>query len=122
METPTVSPYARGAVYGLIAVCIWAAFIGVSRLGVRTSLTPWDVAATRFTIAGVLLLPYLVKRGLALDRLGRKGLAAIEVWSSAHFLMQRTHGNGPMGQLVADARYSSGRLDLRDHRGTLTVA
>jgi hypothetical protein len=32
--------------YGLAAVCIWAGFIVVSRLGVRTSLTPWDVAAT----------------------------------------------------------------------------
>lgn len=39
-------------------MCIWAAFIVVSRLGVRTSLTPWDVAAIRFAAAGVLLLPY----------------------------------------------------------------
>jgi hypothetical protein len=54
-----------------------AAFIVVSRLGVRTSLTPWDVAAIRFGTAGVLPLPYLVKKGLALERLGWIGLAAI---------------------------------------------
>jgi drug/metabolite transporter (DMT)-like permease len=59
------------------AVCIWGAFIVVSRLGVRTSLTPWDVAAIRFAVAGVLLVPYLAKRGLALDRLGWKGVTAI---------------------------------------------
>jgi drug/metabolite transporter (DMT)-like permease len=47
------------------------------RLGVRTSLTPWDVAAIRFTVAGVLLLPFLAKRGLAVDRLGWTGVAAI---------------------------------------------
>jgi drug/metabolite transporter (DMT)-like permease len=77
MRHPAPSQYARGALYGLAAVCIWAAFIVVSRLGVTTSLTPWDVAAIRFTIAGALLLPYLLSQGLAFDRLGWAGIAAI---------------------------------------------
>src|SRR5215813_11084236 len=77
MQHPTSFEYARGAFYGLAAVCIWAAFIVVSRLGVQTSLTPWDVAAIRFGVAGILLLPYLLKKGLALDRLGWTGVAAI---------------------------------------------
>ena len=64
MAKPTTSDYTRGAVYGLAAVCIWAGFIVVSRLGVRTSLTPWDVAAIRFAVAGLLLLPYALKKGL----------------------------------------------------------
>jgi drug/metabolite transporter (DMT)-like permease len=71
------SPYARGAFYGLAALCIWTSFIVVSRLGVTTSITPWDVAAIRFTVAGLLLLPYLVRRGIALDRLGWTGVGAI---------------------------------------------
>jgi drug/metabolite transporter (DMT)-like permease len=77
MQNPTTSEYTRGALYGLAAVCIWAAFIVVSRLGVRTSLTPWDVAAIRFTVAGALLFPYVIRKGLALERLGWIGLAAI---------------------------------------------
>jgi drug/metabolite transporter (DMT)-like permease len=77
MRDLTPSEYARGALYGLAAVCIWAAFIVVSRLGVTTSLTPWDVAAIRFSVAGLLLSPYLTRKGLALDRLGWTGLAAI---------------------------------------------
>ena len=77
MESPTKSAYTRGAIYGLAAVCIWGAFIVVSRLGVRTSLTPWDVTAIRFSVAGVLLAPYLAKKGLALDRLGWTGVTAI---------------------------------------------
>jgi drug/metabolite transporter (DMT)-like permease len=77
MPHPTTSRYARGSLYGLVAVCIWAGFIVVSRLGVRTSLTPWDVAAIRFSVAGLLLLPHLWSKGLALDRLGWTGLAAI---------------------------------------------
>lgn len=77
MQQPTTGIYARGAIYGLSAVCIWAGFIVVSRLGVRTSLTPWDVAAIRFCVAGVLLSPYLARKGLALDRLGWIGVTAV---------------------------------------------
>src|SRR6516162_5267980 len=77
MNSPMRSSYTLGAIYGLAAVCIWASFIVVSRLGVRTSLTPWDVAAIRFAVAGILLLPYLIRKGLALDRLGWIGVAAV---------------------------------------------
>src|SRR5215472_5621226 len=83
----TTSNYLRGALYGLSAVCIWAAFIVVSRLGVRTSLTPWDVAAIRFAVAGVLLSPYLLRRGLALDRLGWTGFAAIVIGCGAPMVL-----------------------------------
>jgi drug/metabolite transporter (DMT)-like permease len=77
----------RGAIYGLSAVGIWAAFIVVSRLGVRTSLTPWDIVAIRFGVAGALLLPYLFRRGLALDRLGWVGLTAISVGCGAPMVL-----------------------------------
>src|SRR5215510_8602914 len=77
MQRPATSQYARGAVYGLAAVCIWASFIVVSRLGVKTSLSPWDVAAIRFSVAGLLLWPQLWRKGLALDRLGWTGVIAI---------------------------------------------
>jgi drug/metabolite transporter (DMT)-like permease len=70
MQQSSRSNFVRGAFYGISAVSIWAAFIVVSRLGVRTSLTPWDVAAIRFGTAGVLLLPYFMKKGFAVDRLG----------------------------------------------------
>src|SRR6266581_3498087 len=70
MQNPPTPECVRGAFYGLAAVCIWAAFIVVSRLGVSTSLTPWDVAAIRFSVAGSLLLPYVMSQGLALERLG----------------------------------------------------
>jgi drug/metabolite transporter (DMT)-like permease len=85
MPSPTTS--ARGAIYGLAAVCIWAGFIVVSRLGVRTSLTPWDVAAVRFVVAGTLLLPYLMRKGLPLERLGWLGLVAIVVGCGAPMVL-----------------------------------
>jgi drug/metabolite transporter (DMT)-like permease len=75
--------YLRGSLYGLAAVGIWSGWIVVARLGLRTSLTPWDIAALRFGVAGVILLPYLFNKGLAFDRLGAAGLAAIVLGGAA---------------------------------------
>ncbi|HJQ57576.1 MAG TPA: DMT family transporter [Vineibacter sp.] len=69
--------YLRGALFGLAAVLIWSGNIVVAGLGLRSSLTPWDISAIRFGVAGLLLLPYLMRYGLALDRLGWIGLAAL---------------------------------------------
>jgi drug/metabolite transporter (DMT)-like permease len=76
MPKPPRSEYARGAAYGLADVSIWAGNIVVAGLGLRSNLTPWDISAIRFSVAGVLLLPYLARAGLALHRLGWLGVAA----------------------------------------------
>jgi drug/metabolite transporter (DMT)-like permease len=68
-KLPT-SEYIRGSLYGLAYVSIWVSWIVVARLGLRTSLKPWDITAIRFGVAGLILLPYLLKKGLAVDRLG----------------------------------------------------
>lgn len=74
---------AVGVLCGLTAVCIWAGFIVVSRLGVQTNLTPWDIAAIRFGVAGLLLTPYLMRKGLALAQLGWLGLTSIVIGCGA---------------------------------------
>jgi drug/metabolite transporter (DMT)-like permease len=71
------SNYLQGAVFGLAAVSIWASWSVVTRLAVTTSLDAWDIAALRFGVAGLLLAPVLVRRGLARNRLGWPGLAVI---------------------------------------------
>ena len=83
----TSADYVRGALYGLAAVSIWSGWIVVARLGLRTSLTPWDIAALRFGVAGLLLLPYLLSNGLVLKRLGWIGLAAIVLGGGAPVLL-----------------------------------
>jgi drug/metabolite transporter (DMT)-like permease len=77
LSKPSTSQYIRGSLYGIGFVSIWASWIVAARLGVRTSLTPWDITAIRFAAGAVILLPYLLKKGLAVDRLGWLGLAAI---------------------------------------------
>jgi drug/metabolite transporter (DMT)-like permease len=73
----TTAEYARGALFGLAAVSIWAGNIVVAGLGLRSNLTPWDISAIRFGVAGLALVPCLIRRGLALDRLGWIGLVAL---------------------------------------------
>jgi len=92
--------YACGALYGLAAVSIWSGWIVVARLGLRTSLTPWDIAALRFGVAGVLLLPYVLVKGLAFERLGGVGLAAIVLGGAAPVLLANS------GLLFASAAHA----------------
>jgi drug/metabolite transporter (DMT)-like permease len=69
--------YLHGALCGLAAVSIWAGNIVVGSLGLRSELTAWDITAIRFSVAGALLGPLLARSGLALDRLGWLGVAAL---------------------------------------------
>jgi drug/metabolite transporter (DMT)-like permease len=71
------SHYLRGAVFGLAAVSIWAGWSAITRLAVITNLDAWDIPVPRFGVAGLLLLPIVIRRGLALDRLGWSGLAGL---------------------------------------------
>jgi drug/metabolite transporter (DMT)-like permease len=87
MSKSSSAEYTRGALYGLAAVSIWAGWIVVARLGLRTSITPWDIAALRFGVAGLLLAPYLLRKGLAIERLGWIGLLAIVLGGGAPMVL-----------------------------------
>jgi len=83
-----VSPhYLRGAVFGLAAVSIWAGWSATTRLAVISNLDAWDIPALRFGVAGLLLCPIVIRRGLALPRLGWPGLAGLIVGSGAPYAL-----------------------------------
>jgi drug/metabolite transporter (DMT)-like permease len=103
MSSLTSAEYTRGAIYGLTAASIWAGWIVVARLGLRTSLTPGDIAALRFGVGGLLLLPYLLQKGLAIKSLGLIGLAALVIGCGAPMLLLV---NG--GLLFAPAAHAGG--------------
>ena len=81
------SAYLKGAVFGFAAVSIWASWSVVTRLAVTTSLDAWDIVALRFGVAGLLLSPVLVPRGLARDRLGWLGMAVIIAGTGAPYAL-----------------------------------
>ena len=79
--------YLKGALFGLAAVSIWASWSAMTRLAVTTSLDAWDIPALRFSVAGLLLLPMVIRRGLALDRLGWLGLGGLIVGTGAPYAL-----------------------------------
>ena len=58
------SDFQSGILCGLGAALIWGAWPVVSGLGVADSLSPYDVAALRFGVAGLVLLPMSLHSGL----------------------------------------------------------
>jgi len=59
---PARPNYLIGAVFGVAAGSIWAGWSAVTRLAVTTSLDAWDIPALRFGVAGLLLLPIVIRR------------------------------------------------------------
>jgi drug/metabolite transporter (DMT)-like permease len=63
----------KGVACVLFSVLIWSGWMVVSRYSMKGSLTAYDIAAIRFGVAGLLLLPVAIKRGLAVGPYGLKG-------------------------------------------------
>ncbi len=51
---------ALGLASAFAVIIIWSGFIVVSRAGVTTGLTPYDVAALRFGVAGLVSIPFAI--------------------------------------------------------------
>jgi drug/metabolite transporter (DMT)-like permease len=77
--------FLRGAAYGVSAVTIWAGMMVFTRMGVRTSLTPFDLAALRFGVAGLVLLPVVIRRGWGFAQLGWRGFLVLTVGAGAPY-------------------------------------
>jgi drug/metabolite transporter (DMT)-like permease len=70
-----------------MAIAIWAGWLVMMRLGVTTSLSATDLIALRFAIAGPVLLPVVIRRGLSIDRLGWPGFLAVVFGAGAPQLL-----------------------------------
>jgi drug/metabolite transporter (DMT)-like permease len=70
-----------------MAIAIWAGWLVMMRLGVTTSLSATDLTALRFAIAGPVLLPVVIRRGLSIDRLGWPGFLAVVFGAGAPQLL-----------------------------------
>ena len=58
-KSPDPKSVTMGFVAATIVVIFWSGFNIVSRMGGRSVLTPYDLAALRFGISAVILLPFL---------------------------------------------------------------
>lgn len=110
-------PALRQRMVGMAAasgvVVLFAGFVLVSKYGLRTALVPWDLAALRFTVAGLVMLPVALKygllglgpgRGLVLAASGGLGFALCAYWgfslAPAHHGSALIHGTLPLTTAV----------------------
>ena len=82
----------RGGAWALLAVAIWSGWMVVTRIAVTSTLSAEDLAALRFSSAGLLLLPVIWRRGFGLDRLGWKGLAVVALSAGVPYVLLASHG------------------------------
>lgn len=107
--TDTASPDApgarrtiEGAAWNVFATFIWGAWMVVTGIGVQAGLDAYDITAIRLGIAGLLLLPVLVRHGFAYDRLGPIGLVTLVAGAGAPFVFVLV-----MGMKFAPVRHAS---------------
>lgn len=56
-----LSDHARGLLAALVVVTVWTGFNIVSRFGATASLTAYDIAALRFSVSGLIALPFFLR-------------------------------------------------------------
>jgi drug/metabolite transporter (DMT)-like permease len=57
---PKLSPEARGIALGVAAALIWGSYLAMARAGVSAGLGATDIAAIRYGVAGLVMLPWLL--------------------------------------------------------------
>ena len=62
---PNDNPPLRGYLLAALIIVIWTGFILVSRIGGTGPFTPYDVAAIRIGVAGLIVLPLWLRMGRA---------------------------------------------------------
>lgn len=63
VDTPARPAFVAGLAWGLLAAVIWSAYSVLARFAVKAGLNPTDLTLLRFLPGGVLLLPWLWRRG-----------------------------------------------------------
>jgi len=83
----------RGIAFGLVAALIWGSYMAISNHGIEAGLRPADLAFIRYSVAGLLLLPWLVRHvPLHLGGKGwRKGLT-LSLFAGPLFVLVGTSG------------------------------
>jgi drug/metabolite transporter (DMT)-like permease len=84
----------NGILFGAAAALIWGGYLAYSRLGVTQGLLPPDFAMLRFGVAGLVMLPYLARRGLFT-------FAGVGLWRA----LALTACAGPVFMLIVSGGY-----------------
>jgi drug/metabolite transporter (DMT)-like permease len=60
----SLSPLAKGVLFGIAAVLIWGSYLALARKGVSAGLTGVDFALIRYGTAGLVMLPWMIRHSI----------------------------------------------------------
>ena len=60
-SVPKLSPVMQGIAWGVVAVTIWGVYIAFARASVGAGVLPTDIAFVRYSVAGAIMLPWLLR-------------------------------------------------------------
>jgi drug/metabolite transporter (DMT)-like permease len=92
VQTAARSHYLTGAMWGVFAISIWVGWILLTRYGVTTSLSPYDITALRFGCAGLLLLPIVMREGFAIRKIGLRLFCVICIGAGVPYVLIASGG------------------------------
>jgi drug/metabolite transporter (DMT)-like permease len=76
----------------MLSIFIWAGWMVASRFAVKGTLTPYDITAIRFTVAGLILSPIVLRKGLAIGPWGWKSGLLLSLMIGAPYTLLATAG------------------------------
>lgn len=82
-----LSNYTSGYLWGLGAALIWSGWWSVTRIGMADGLPAADLAALRFGISGLLLLPFAWRERQAIRRVAARHLFFMAVGAGAPYAL-----------------------------------
>jgi len=81
------SRFLLGALCAIATITIWAGWLVAMRVGMASNLAVVDLIALRFAVAGIIMVPVVMRRGWAFDQLGWTGIAAIAIGGGAAYTL-----------------------------------
>ncbi len=78
--------------WGLLGVLLWSGSFVLTRFGVKSSLTAYDIIALRFATGGLLLTPVIYKYGFGIRQLGITGFILLVTGAGAPYALLTATG------------------------------